>query len=240
MVESRGRWAWSAIGIGAGIAWLSRIGAVGLFGSLPIGLIGALLLGAGFSPLLWPGDRRVTEIGALVGLVGAILALPLAFAVGPLWALVLWASALAAATASGARALALEPPRSGVPVPSATLPLAAKVAVDEVILGLELGQRGGFVLDGDLDRAIEELAQCRDLFERQGFLEKPDTYHIRPPDLVDPEIRTRRIAGHAVEVLRFASGYAPRKGEPGRERWLGYASCRDAYASSSSWRRSSG
>ncbi len=230
MVESRGGWAWSAIGIGAGIAWLSRIGAVGLFGALPIGLVGALLLSSGVSQLVWPGDRRVTEVGALAGLAGAILALPLAFAVGPLSALVLCASALAAAIASGGTAVALEPHQTGFPAPKRTLPLAAKVAIDEVILGLELGQRGVFVSDAELDRSIEELSQCRDAFERQGFLEKPASYHAPPPDLVDPEIRTRRIAGHAVEVLRFESGYAPREGEPGRERWLGYARCRDAFA----------
>lgn len=230
MVESRWGWAWSAIGIGAGIAWLSRIGAVGLLGALPIGLVGALLLGSGVSHLVWPGDRRVTEVGSLVGLAGAILALPLAFVVGPLWALLLSASALAAAVASGGKALVFEPHQDGFPAPKRTLPLAAKIAVDEVLLGLELGQRGGGIPDAELDRTIDELARCRELFERQGFLEKPASYHVRPPDLVDPEIRTRRIAGHAVEVLRFESGYAPREGEPGRERWLGYGSCRNAFA----------
>jgi len=212
------------------MTWLSRIGAVGLFGALPIGLVGALLLGSGVSHLLWPGDRRVTEVGSLVGLAGAILALPLAFVVGPLWAILLSASALAAAIASGGKALAFEPQENGFPAPKRTLPLAAKVAVDEVVLSFELGQRGGGIPDAELDRTIEELARCRELFERQGFLEKPAGYHVRPPDLLDPEIRTRRIAGHAVEVLRFESGYAPREGEPGRERWLGYGSCRDAFA----------
>lgn len=230
MVESRRGGLWSAIGIGAGIAWLSRIGEVGLVGALPIGLVGALLLSAGVSQLVWPGDRRGTEVGALTGLVGAILALPLGFAIGPLAALFLSASALAAAVAAGRMALELEPQHAGVPAPKPSLRLAAKIAVDEVLLGLELGQRGSFALDGELERAVEELAQCRDAFARQGFLEQPATYHVRPPDLVNPEIRTRRIAGHAVEVLRFESGYAPRAHEPGRERWLGYSGCRDAWA----------
>ena len=38
------------------------------------------------------------------------------------------------------------------------------------------------------------------------------------------------MAGHRVEVLRFESGYAPADGEPGRERWLSYDGCRDAWA----------
>jgi hypothetical protein len=40
----------------------------------------------------------------------------------------------------------------------------------------------------------------------------------------------RRIGGREVEILRFESGYAPREGEPGRERWLGYSPCRDGWA----------
>lgn len=230
MVESRHGWMWSAIGIGAGIAWLSRIAAAGLPGAIAIGFVGSVLLASGVFQVLGSTDRRTTEVAALTGLAGAVLALPLGFAIGPIWALVLCASAVAAAVGAGQTALSHETAHSDVPVPKPSLPLAAKIAVDEVLLGFELGQRGGFAKDGDLDRAIEELARCREVFRRQGFLERPETYHVRPPALENPEITTRRIAGHAVEILRFQSGYAPREGEPGRERWLGYAGCRDAFA----------
>lgn len=230
MVESRRRWAGSAIGIGAGIVWLSRIADAGLLGAAAIGLVASGLLGSGVFQLLGSRDRRATEVGALAGLAGAIFAVPLGLAIGPVWALVLSASALAAAVGAGRTALSLELPHADVPEPKPSFPLSAKIAVDEVLLGLELGQRGGFAKDSELDRAIEELASCRDLFLRQGFLERPETYHVSPPALANPEIATRRIAGHAVEVLRFESGYAPREGEPGRERWLGYAGCRDAWA----------
>ena len=230
MVESRGRWVWSVIGIGAGIVWLSRIADVGLLGALPIGFVGLSLLGSGIAQLVRPGDRRGTEVAALTGLAGAIVALPLGFAIGPLAAILLSLSALASAVAAGRMALGLEPIHPEVPIPAPSLRLAAKIAVDEVLLGLELGQRGGFALDGEIERAVEELEHCREAFDRQGFLERPSTYHVPPPELVDPEIRPRRVARHEVEVLRFESGYAPREGEPGRERWLAYAGCREAWA----------
>lgn len=230
MLEARRGWRVSAIGIGAGAVWLGRLGAVGLVAGLPLALVGAVFLGAGVVWLLWPGDRRVTEVAALTGLVGAILSLPYAVVVGPGPALGLAVSALAAAWAAGCMALALEPVYAGVPVPRPSFKLAAKVALDDGILGFELANGTRFAIDGDVDRVVEELDQCRELFERQGFLEKPDTYHLAPPELRDPVISTRQVADHTVEVLRFESGYAPREGEPGRERWLGQASCRDAYA----------
>jgi hypothetical protein len=127
-------------------------------------------------------------------------------------------------------ALQLEPHCEGVPAPDPTIALAAKVAVDEAILGFEQWGAAGFALDGTLERVIDEIDQVHSLFEREGVLEKPDGYHVTPPDLTDPEIRIQEIAGHHVEMLRFDSGYAPAVGEPGRERWLGYEPCREARA----------
>ncbi len=220
----------AAIGAVAGLVWLSRIGAAGAIGALPIGGIGALLLGAALSVLLRPADRRGTEIAALAGLVGALLAVPLALAVGALQALLLGGSAVLAAIAAGRAAVALEPAPVDVPAPVVSWPLAAKIAADEMLLGLELSQRGGFARDEEVARVVDELARARECFARQGFLDAPETYHVRPPPLLAPEIRVRRIAGHAVEVLRFESGYAPREGEPGRARWLVYTGCREGWA----------
>ncbi len=230
MFEPRRGWVWSAIGIAAGAAWLGRIEAVGLVAAIPLGGVGAVLLSAGVSSLLWPGDRRVTEVAALTGVVGAILALPYLFVLGPGSAIFLGGTALAAAWAAGRIALELEPLYNEVPVPRPTFKLAAKIALDDVILGFELANGSRFAVDGDVDQVVAELDRCHELFERQGYLEKPDTYHVAPPELPDPEISTRRVAGQTIEVLRFESGYAPREGEPGRERWLGYATCHDAYA----------
>lgn len=230
MFELRRGWAWSWIAIGAGLLWLFRAGALGLPVGVPVGAVGVILLSGGVTQLLWPGDRRATEWTALVGLVGGLFGLLAALLAGSLAALGLGASALAAAWAAGRIALDLEPRHADVPEPEPSLALSAKVALDDVLLGYELAIRGRMFTGGEVDRVIEEVDACRTLFERQGFLDRPETYHQTPPPLVSPRIETRRIAGHAVEVLRFESGYAPREGEPGRARWLANPGCRDGFA----------
>lgn len=230
MFEPRGGWFGSVIAIGAGGFWLAEATGLGLLAAWVPGAFGVVYLAVGVSYLLWPGDRRITEVGAFAGVVGALLALPLALGVGPIAGVLLAASALGAAWASGRTALLLEPHHAGVPAPRASTSLAAKVAVDDVILGLELVHGRGFGRAEDLERVIGELDACRALFAQKGILEKPETYHRPPPALREPELREQRIAGHAIELLRFESGYEPEAGEPGRERWLGYAGCRNAHA----------
>ncbi|MFO0688491.1 MAG: hypothetical protein U0900_07275 [Myxococcota bacterium] len=230
MFELRRGWAWSWIAIGAGLLWLLRAGALGLPFGVPVAAVGAILLAGGVSQLLWPGDRRSTEWTALVGLVGALTGLLGALLTGSFAAFGLAVGALAAAWAAGQVAVALEPRHADVPEPEPSLALSARVALDDVLLGYELAIRGRMFTGRDVDRVIEELDQCHALFERQGFLARPETYHLEPPPLDSPTISTRRIAGHTVEILRFESGYAPREGEPGRARWLAQPGCRDAFA----------
>lgn len=221
---------WSLIGIGAGVCWLTAARAAGPMSAAAVGAIGLVLGAGGVAQLLFPADRRTTELPAFFGLVGVVLALPFAFAVGFPAALMLGATALAASFAAGRRALALEAVCDGVPIPVASSALAAKVALDEALLGYELVNGGRFAADGDRERVVDELARCRRLFAERGFLERPETYHVAPPDLAAPTLRPARIAGHAIEVLRFESGYAPHDGEPGRERWLAQEKSRTAWA----------
>lgn len=221
---------WSALGIAAGLIWMSAASGLGFLASLPVLVLGGLMLGSGVSQLLWPGDHRATQIGALAGVIGAVLALPYAFGVGLGSSLWLFAAALGSAWGAGRMALQLEPHFEGVPVPKVTGTLAAKVAIDEAILGFEQFSAAGFPLDGTVERVIGEVDAIHAQFSEQGLIEKPDAYHVSPPDLVDPEIRMAKAAGHEIEILRFESGYAPRAGEPGRERWLGYDANRDGYA----------
>jgi hypothetical protein len=225
------RWSkWAVLNLAAGIFWLSQASSLGLLAAIPIWIIGSLFTASGVSQLFWPGDNRITQTGALAGAVGALVAFPYAFVVGFLCFLGLIGSSLAAAWGAGRMALQLEPHYEDVPIPEPTFQLAAKVAVDELILGLEQWHSTGFALDGTLERVIDEIDRTHALFDREGFLEKPEGYHVTPPDLLDPSIRYAEIAGHRVEILRFESGYAPPDGEPGRERWLGYESCRDGRA----------
>lgn len=221
---------WSALGIAAGLIWMSAASGLGFFASLPVLALGSLMLASGVSQLLWPGDHRATQVGAFAGVVGALLALPYAFGFGLGNALLLFGAALGAAWGAGRMALQLEPHYEAVPIPKASAKLAAKVAIDEAILGFEQFSSSGYPLDGTLDRVVGEVDALHAQFSAQGLIEKPDAYHVAPPDLVDPEIQKKKAAGHEIEVLRFESGYAPPASEPGRERWLGYAANRDGYA----------
>jgi hypothetical protein len=222
------KWAW--LGLGAGYLWLSAADSLGGVASLPVWILGAAFVAVGFSQLFWPGDRRIGEIGALAGLLGLIVSFLYGPALGWVGFIALFGAALASAWSAGRMAIELEPHLEGVPAPEPTLSLAAKVAVDELILGFENFSSASFALDGTLERVIGEIREMHSRFDRDGLLEKPETYHRAPPELIDPEIRPTDIRGHRVEVLRFESGYAPAEGEPGQARWMGYAPCRDGWA----------
>lgn len=225
------RWSkWATLNVLAGVCWLSQTHSMGLVASIPIWVLGSGFLASGISQLVWPGDPRSIQTGALAGGLGALLSIPYVFAVGFGSALLMAVTALAAAWGAGRMALQLEPHCEGVPLPEPTPELAAKVALDEMVLGLEQWSTTGFALDGTLERVIDEIDRIHAIFAREGLLEKPEAYHVTPPDLVDPEIRLQSVGGRRVEVLRFESGYAPPEGEPGRARWLGYDPCRDAWA----------
>jgi len=225
------RWSkWSVLNLAAGFVWVSQAAPLSFLAGIPIWIVASVFLASGVSQLVWPGDTRITQTGALAGALGVVVALPYAFGVGFGSLLLLVGSSLLAAWGAGRMALQLEPHYEGVPVPEPSFQLAGKVAIDELILGFEQWGATGFALDGTLERVIDEMGRMHSIFEREGFLEKPDGYHVMPPDLVDPEIRHERIAGNDVEMLRFESGYAPTTGEPGRERWLGYEPCRDGRA----------
>ncbi|MAG31477.1 MAG: hypothetical protein CL908_11385 [Deltaproteobacteria bacterium] len=225
------RWSkWSLLGLLGGVVWISLATSHGGLVSIPLWVVGSALLASGFSQLVWPGDTRITQTGAIAGAIGAILALPYSFALGFGGFLLLSATALASAWGAARMAFQLEPRYEGVPAATPSLGLVAKVAVDELILGFEQWGAAGFSLDGTVERVIDEVDRTHALFATEGFLEKPAAYHLPPPDLVDPEICRKEIGRHSVEILRFESGYAPADGEPGRERWMSYDPCRDGWA----------
>ncbi len=224
------RWPWEAWPpLLAGLLWL-WLGAGGGFPGALLSLPpGVLLLGAGASLLLMPGDRRIANLAALGGLLGVLLALPAAAAVGLAPALALLLASAAGAVAAGAHAVRLEPNLDEVPEPVRGLRLAAEVAVDEALMASMLLSIP-FPRHAEYARLRREAEEAREQFEAQGFLEKPAGYHREPPPLTRPDLRPARSRGQAYEHLAFESGYEPRAGEPGRERWLGYAPNRTAHA----------
>jgi hypothetical protein len=213
----------------AGLTWLWRAPEHGLVGFLFSVVPGCLLLGAGVSMLLMPGDRRIAQFAAAGGVLGVVFALPAFAVVGFGAGLLLVAVSAASFLAAGAHSVRLEPAVEGVPAPVPSLRLTAAVAADEALLawmvaGISLPTRGEQV------RVERELGAARGVFAAQGWLEKPEQYHPAPPPLAAPELRPARARGIDYEHLSFDSGYEPHPDEPGRERWLAYAKNRTAHA----------
>jgi len=200
---------------------------------LALPLFGVALLhatGAG-GALFAPGERRLTQIGAVGGGLGVVVALLTMPFVGLGTSVLLLAASLFGGWGAGRTALELEPFTDGVPAPNATPSLAAKVAVDELILGFEQIQGTmGYSLDGTIERVIREVDEMHRHLDHADLLARPAAYHEMPPGLQDPEITTRTIRGQRVEVLRFESGYSPPEGTAGRARWGAIDACRDAFA----------
>lgn len=118
-----------------------------------------------------------------------------------------------------------------VPAPALTLGLAAQVAMDEAILAVAMTPRR-FPSAEDYRQVEEELQEARRLYARRGWLTRPERYHRDPPPLTDRDLgrQERSVTGIRYEHLTYESGFSPRAGEPGAERWSGYHQNRTAVA----------
>jgi len=107
--------------------------------------------------------------------------------------------------------------------------LGAKIAVDE----LACIARRAFtrhLLEDQWRRIISEVEQAEGFFLRQGWLDEPTLYHGASARMSDIRATRAQCLGVDFQHLRFASNYEPLSGEPGRERWIGYAPNRTAHA----------
>jgi hypothetical protein len=123
----------------------------------------------------------------------------------------------------------LRDPVPGMPVPDVTPMFAAHVAMDELILALVMGPNR-FPRRADYERVAAELGRARRLFEAQGWLDDPRSYHREPPPLDEPAVSRGWALGQSYERLLFPSGWQPRSEEPGAERWATYEHNRTAVA----------
>ncbi len=113
--------------------------------------------------------------------------------------------------------------------PHLSAKLLAKVAVDETLRTLMVGMAHA-PTRRQRDRIGRDVADALELYEDQGWLARPESFHRRPPELCRPKLLRRYAAGLEFEQLSFQSRYHPRLGEPGRERWLGLRPNRTAHA----------
>ncbi len=229
-MRERHRWppeAW--IPLVSGVYWLWRAPEHGVVGFLFSIVPGCLLMGSGVSMLMMPGDRRIAEFAALGGALGVVFALPALFVVGPLAGLLLIAASAASFLAAGHHSISIEPQSPGVPAVPRTIAAAAQVACDEALLAT-MQLRMPLPDSTGNQRVGAEVEEALELYERHGWLDKPESYHNLPPALEDPHVRTRRVRNRHFEHVSFESGYTPVPGDPGGERWLSYAPNRVAHA----------
>jgi dienelactone hydrolase len=104
-----------------------------------------------------------------------------------------------------------------------------KVAVDDLFFAGEVlgGSSAAFL---DTARARAEVADALRLYEACGWLTRPERYHLEPPPLTTVDVTAGTLPGLPYLHARFASGYAPWPGEPGRARYLAYQPNRTAHA----------
>lgn len=79
-------------------------------------------------------------------------------------------------------------------------------------------------------RITDEVSAALDYYQRRGWLDNPERYFKKPPVLTDVTVRQVKGRRHNHQRLVFDSGYAPYRGEPGRDRWLGYTANDREYA----------
>lgn len=103
------------------------------------------------------------------------------------------------------------------------LTLAPHVAIDEAVLAVMRNRRPKASATPGADRTAAEMASTAALFEQNGWVAAPATYHRTPPPLRESdllELRTR-TGPLRHETMTFASEFTPRAGEPGATRWPG-------------------
>jgi pimeloyl-ACP methyl ester carboxylesterase len=126
----------------------------------------------------------------------------------------------------------LHGPSSGLPVARPTLTLAAEALVDEVVLaGFRMIRR--FPGPETFERIELEVVAALEFYQRNGWLDNPEGFFVTPPPLSEAsEVTTRHVKDgrRSHDRIVFDSGYTPRPGEPGGERWSSYTANDREYA----------
>jgi predicted esterase YcpF (UPF0227 family) len=207
--------------------WDVRSGPPGvLVGGLP----GTLLLATGLSNLLWAGDARIFHFMSLGAISGVALSFPAVSVFGPAAAAVLLLLSAASFVAAGYLALGQEPVPPGVPEPRMSLGMVARAAEDELSMCSIVLTTWPLTVGRRAMRIGRELEEALALFEENGWLDDPGSYHRPPPPVEKMGSGDRRHRERGFEHLTFESSYEPWPEEPGRERWLSYERNRTAHA----------
>jgi len=214
----------------AGALWLWFGTQDGLLAMFLAAVPGVLLLSTGLSNLLWSADPRIFQFMATASLCGMLLAFPFVLVAGPLAALALLAVSAASFVAAGYLAVGQEPVPPEAPKPDLDFGLAARAAWDEVSMCGIVLSTSPLAVGRSATRIRREMDEALEMFDGQGWLENPASYHRTPPPLEITEQGELRHGEAGFEHLLFESLYEPHPEEPGRERWLSYEWNRKAHA----------
>ncbi|WP_293370848.1 prolyl oligopeptidase family serine peptidase [Nevskia sp.] len=220
-------WA-SLIPVAAGLVWLSLAdGPVGLVIAL---LPGTLLIATGVSSLLWSGDGRITQYGALAGVLGLLFLLPGLFVLSFLGTVLAGLLSAAAFLHAGRTALRLAEPAPGAPEPPADLKTWAKAALDEALVGYFVSL-AKIPAGAEAESLVRDAAVMEAVLAQRGWLDNPAAYHQTPGAPTDARLTPARFAGFEYEKLRFSSDFEPHPEVPGAALWQSYLPNRDCHAS---------
>ncbi len=213
-----------------GLAWMDAGAGEGLLALLLATIPGGAMLTAAIGFLMFPGDQGIARTGALGSSVGIGLAIPVLL-VDPATAIGLAAASLAGVAACGLIGAEGIPVPEGLDPPAATPRLGLEVGADETVLGIAAVTMGVFSSGGQAAVA-RETRDALEWFGQHGWHKEPSRFHEAPEalDTADVLFETRSVAGLAVDVMSFESGYATRPEAPGAQRYMDYAPCRRAWA----------
>ncbi|TVS89641.1 alpha/beta hydrolase family protein [Mycobacterium helveticum] len=116
-----------------------------------------------------------------------------------------------------------------LPIARPTLALTAQALRDEIVL-MGLRARRPVSTPRAFERITDEVAAGLEFYGAKGWLEKPKGFFAKPPPLPDVTVRKVKDRRRSFYRLFFDSGYAPRAGEPGAQRWSGYTANGREYA----------
>jgi hypothetical protein len=80
------------------------------------------------------------------------------------------------------------------------------------------------------ERINDEVVAALEFYGRRGWLDNPARFLAKPPPLTGVTVRQVKAHRHSSERIVFDSGYTPRAGEPGTERWKSYTANNREYA----------
>ena len=214
----------------AALSWLEAGADGGIIRFVLAAIPGGLMLTAGLGTLFFPGERGLTRMGALGALLGVFFSVvSILFAPGT--AIALGFLAAAGLVSCGLIALRETPVLDDVPDMGPSLRAGIETGMDEAVLGIANVLMPVFGT-GEQARIAGETREALALFEEKGWLKDPRSFHDDPPELDAHSVRIekRTTAGWSFEALSFESGFTPHPELPGRDRYLGYQSCRKAHA----------